>query len=590
LKNVCYSDKWILNLHQFSGGTNMDINGTPFNDDNITNPALIGTNEDDHIQGFAGNDLLRGLLGNDLLEGDEGNDTLEGNQGNDRLLGNAGNDSLDGGEGNDGLLGDVGRDTLNGGSGNDFLNGGRDSDRLLGGTDNDRLLGESGNDTLDGGAGNDTLDGGTGDDSLRGGDGNDQLFGGDHNDIVYGDAGNDILDGDSGDDIVRGGEGNDTLNGEEGNDNLGGGTGNDIVRGGDGEDLISGVGASLPIGSNPGDGELDILTGGAGSDRFLLGDLNEFYYDDQGNIDFAVITDFNPQDTIRLHGNASDYQLQNLPLLIPQLGGVVAGTRILKQEDNGSTELIGFVQNVFNLDLNSSAFNFVDQNIGNLNPVQPLQIASLFDDAIGGIGNPNPNTQWGTPGNDYLVADNLNAPNQISALEGNDRVIGGHDEDVIYGGSGRDTIYASDGDDFLFGGTGSDVLYGEIGSDWIEGNEGNDYLNGNKNSSIGTLQPYEIDTLIGGLGADTFAIVKEGPEPEIPYLDGLHGNLSYARIVDFDKLEGDTIKLAGSRKDYEILPSFGYGGNAQDTNILYKNDLVAVVIDNASNNIQFTFV
>ncbi|KQN59132.1 hypothetical protein ASF02_19915 [Pseudomonas sp. Leaf58] len=84
--------------------------GTP-NDD-----VLNGSVVDDAIYGLAGNDQLFGFGGNDLLDGGSGFDTLSGGQGNDTLL--AGND-------NDGsvLLGEGGDDTLIGSGGSDTLYG-----------------------------------------------------------------------------------------------------------------------------------------------------------------------------------------------------------------------------------------------------------------------------------------------------------------------------------------------------------------------------------------------------------------------------------------------------------------------------------
>ncbi|MDH6100617.1 hypothetical protein NWP21_17585 [Anabaenopsis sp. FSS-46] len=97
-----------------------------------------------------------------------------GSRNNDILDGGAANDTLNGGAGNDILNGGAEIDTLNGGDGNDILNGGANNDTLDGGANNDTLDGSANNDTLDGGADNDTLNGGAGNDTLNGGDGNDK--------------------------------------------------------------------------------------------------------------------------------------------------------------------------------------------------------------------------------------------------------------------------------------------------------------------------------------------------------------------------------------------------------------------------------
>ncbi|MFM5941491.1 MAG: hypothetical protein ACKOQ2_01920, partial [Dolichospermum sp.] len=69
-------------------------------------------------------------------------------------------------------------------------------------------------------------------------------------------------------------------------------------------------GASL----TPGLGEKDTLTGGTGSDRFILGNATKVYYDDGNTLtndsnDYADITDFNIGDIIQLQGTSSNYLL-----------------------------------------------------------------------------------------------------------------------------------------------------------------------------------------------------------------------------------------------------------------------------------------
>ncbi|WP_151720270.1 calcium-binding protein [Gemmobacter serpentinus] len=189
----------------------------------------LGTLRDDRIGGGEGDDSIKGLQGDDQIVGRGGHDTLDGGRGADRLEGERGNDLLLGRDGDDELRGGDGHDSLRGGKGHDLLAGENGADRLFGAAGHDSLMGGSGQDTLYGGAGNDWLQGGYGDD------------------LLYGGAGKDTLDGDFG---------NDTLVGhvpgriEDETDFLNGGAGNDL--------LVLGNG--------------DIGTGGAGADRFQLGD------------------------------------------------------------------------------------------------------------------------------------------------------------------------------------------------------------------------------------------------------------------------------------------------------------------------------
>jgi len=88
----------------------------------------------------------------------------------------------------------------------------------------------------------------------------------------------------------------------------------------DGPDIIIGTAAAEIITGVPsastqrGRGTVDKLTGGGGSDLFVLGDAQGIFYDDgnptvPGTADLAWITDFTIGDKISLNGSASNYQL-----------------------------------------------------------------------------------------------------------------------------------------------------------------------------------------------------------------------------------------------------------------------------------------
>jgi Ca2+-binding RTX toxin-like protein len=130
----------------------------------------------------------------------------------------------------------------------------------------------------------------TNSDVLRGGQGNDTLYGGEGNDIIYGEDEFDdgFSDPNNSIDALYGGIGSDVLYGNSGNDRL------------DGSDAIA-----------KGAFEKDILVGGRGADRFILGDSAKSYYLGGGDKDYALIKDFDAAtDVLQLYGGLRNYQQQ----------------------------------------------------------------------------------------------------------------------------------------------------------------------------------------------------------------------------------------------------------------------------------------
>jgi Ca2+-binding RTX toxin-like protein len=279
----------------------------------ISNNTVLasGGGGDDTIDASAANRtlILSGGSGNDTLIGSTQNDTLNGDSGNDTLIGGGGGDTLNGGTGTDAAsyagsvaaitvdlsnpgnnTGDAVGDTYNsiekliGGSGDDTLTGDANANIMEGDAGNDTLNGGAGDDTLIGGAGGDTLDGGTGTNTasyagsaavtadlsnagnntgdalndtyaniqhLTGTDNDDTLTGDAGVNTLTGGAGADTLTGGGGDDTLAGGAGIDTLNGGDDNDTLSGGAANDILNGDAGNDtLIGGAGVRRHINWN----------------------------------------------------------------------------------------------------------------------------------------------------------------------------------------------------------------------------------------------------------------------------------------------------------------------------------------------------
>jgi beta-glucosidase len=139
-----------LNYEPTCNGQTPTILGTP--DDDV----IDGTNQADVIYASGGNDVINGLNGDDVICGGSGDDEILGGNGNDLILGQTGSDTISG---------ENGIDVIDGGSGEDVINGDNGDDVLEGGTHDDMLYGGKGDDSLDGGDQYDDCDGGKGTDT-----------------------------------------------------------------------------------------------------------------------------------------------------------------------------------------------------------------------------------------------------------------------------------------------------------------------------------------------------------------------------------------------------------------------------------------
>lgn len=159
-------------------------------DDGDDRNEILGSSDpDDDVQGTEGNDLIRTFLGED------------------EVFGNGGNDEIRSG-GDD--------DYVEGGDGLDFVRAGDGDDEVYGGDQDDRLFGDQGNDLLDGERGSDVIRGGRGDDLIFGGSDNldgqsDNLSGEDDDDTIFGWGDGTFMGGGQNDVPDNPGSNNDTL-------------------------------------------------------------------------------------------------------------------------------------------------------------------------------------------------------------------------------------------------------------------------------------------------------------------------------------------------------------------------------------------
>lgn len=325
----------------------------PISTQSATGVELYPTNAA-QITGTNGIDFLTGTLFNNEIRGLNGSDRISSFSGNDKIYGGSDNDSIDAGTGKDTIYGDDGNDIIVYRDGGDKIYGGPGSDQILDIIRSNPFspIREIDNNELYGGDGNDIISG-TG--FLSGGGGIDVLTG---SGIVNGDEGNDRLEGSQG---VKDGA---VYNGGDGNDIFATSDGKDILNGGNGNDVLDGYSPFFSRGGGRRN-DIDQLTGGAGQDRFILGqkvtsplqDRAVYYLDNLNGSDsdstFATITDFNPQeDKIVLQGLASQYRLVT----------GASGTQIFyaRPDLNLRDDLIATISNVRSgLNLSASYFTYI---------------------------------------------------------------------------------------------------------------------------------------------------------------------------------------------------------------------------------------
>jgi len=464
----------------------------PSGEDRLTVGDLSGTDMTGLIEfdGGADNDWLDALTAINQIN-------AVGGTGADRLWAGRGNDTLSGGDGNDWLIGGAGTNVLNGGAGSDTAD-------YSGATQGVRIDLNDGTVTNNGYGQVDTL---IGIENLTGG------------------AFNDVLIGQGADNILIGGEGADYLIGLAGNDTLDGGTGAaNSLQGGLGDDLyiVRASGDSLIEFAGEG---IDTVQTTLGVFRLGTHFENLTY---TGNGAFAGL------------GNAADNRI---------IGGG-AGSTLLGYEGNdylstGSTApstLIGGVGDDVYVVYNSgdTLIELAGEGYDRVDAYANVTLRDNFEDLhfLGsagyvGTGNSQANNIRGSSGGDTLIG--MAGDDALEGLAGNDILRGGLGADILHGGGGfdiadysdalasitvvngvvsssdinvtSDTLISIEGfigtafNDTLLGGAGGDVLDGGLGSDVLAGYGGNDVLAGGAGAA---------NTLIGGLGDDTYRVSAVG--------------------------------------------------------------------------------
>jgi Ca2+-binding RTX toxin-like protein len=489
-----------------------------------------------------------------------------------------------------------------------IFTGDNNSNTLTGGSGNDTLRGLGGDDTLSGGLGNDYLDGGTGSDSLDGGDGDDTYVVDNAGDIVTDSSGIDKVNA-SVDYTLGASLEKLTLTGTTAINGTGNALNNTIIGNSIGNTLIGGDGNDYLDGG----GGIDTLDGGNGNDTYIVGNFSDVIIDSSGidKVNAAVtyiLQAGNGIENLTLTGtsniNGTGNELDNI------IGGNSGDNRI--SGGDGNDTISGGAGN-----------DTLDGDNGD----DRLSGGAGFDTLTGGDGNDSLNggadddAMTGGLGDDTYTVDSSSDTITEAINSGTDRVIssatitlsanvenltltgliaidgtGNILDNTIIGNAAANTLIGGAGNDIINGGTGDDVLSGGVDNDLLLGGNGNDSLDGGDGDDIlsgGTTTVGQIDTLTGGLGADTFVLGLATQTLNF-YDDGVvgtDGTADYALITDF--VSGtDTIQLKGASTGYTL--STTSGGLPSGTGI-YKNgspnELLGIVENvTLTDFTDFTFV
>ncbi|AUZ84679.1 calcium-binding protein [Methylophaga nitratireducenticrescens] len=537
--------------------------------------AVVGSEDDDEINGFDTDEVINTLAGEDVVYAKAGADTVSGGLGNDVLYG---------GDGDDQLSGDGGDDSLYGEQGEDFLSGGDGNDLLMGGEDNDQLFGDAGEDELHGGDGNDELSGGQNNDTLYGGSGNDHLYGDAGDDLLYSDGGSEnVLSGGDGDDQLYGvgqlfgDAGNDYL---EGQGTLSGGAGNDELYGLGSDTLLGDAGDDTLVAySDPWTNTSNILSGGAGSDTIYGSYGNDTYQFNLGDGQDILIETRVGEAYSNINPSA-DTLVFGTGIIALDLSFTRYGDDLSIEHSNGSDTIL--IKNWFaepNDHFKINRFLFDDGTELSELEMEEASITqgSIGDDILLGYRELNEEIHagdgddqvWGRSGDDVIYGEAGN--DYLDGEEGNDHLIGGdgadnlvgrEGDDTLEGQAGEDSLQGGDGADHLYGGTDDDSLFGGSGEDLLDGGSGDDYLEAGSDN----------DTLLGGDGDDQLS----GGTGD----DELIGGLGNDMYVFFDGDGHDVVDTSDGGNDGVF---FGSGVTEERLNFTRDGDDLLILIDDGSN-------
>ncbi|MBZ0137515.1 MAG: hypothetical protein K8I27_14200, partial [Planctomycetes bacterium] len=364
----------------------------------------------------------------------------------------------------------------------------------------------------------------TGPNIILGFGGKDHLTGNESRDFIFSGSGTgDKLYGQDGDDFLSlsESEGNGLAVGGAGSDHIIGSSANDTLYGDDGASQW-GVGAGLDS-IWTGLGEFDTVDGGPGSDTIYVTAANGSFVGGGSG------------DTFYIYAGGGTYWGDYKEDSWLDEDDYNANPERWKSGFNGDSQKDARPgQDYFHVYRTDGACDFYCGPEGDT-----VHFGGSYKDDIWGQGGGD--VLDGGPDEDEIIGGD--GADMIYGNSGDDKCYGNDEEDQIWGGSGddklsggemrdwiwgdlgaielgavpedglgyNDVIDGKDGNDYLCGswgnddihcGEGTDIAFGEEGDDKLHGDRGYDYLYGNTGNDTLIDHSVEIDTLMGGVGAD----------------------------------------------------------------------------------------
>ncbi|MBI5790269.1 MAG: hypothetical protein HZA63_02215, partial [Rhodocyclales bacterium] len=272
----------------------------------------------------------------------------------------------------------------------------------------------------------------------------------------------------------------------------------------------------------------------------------------------------------------------------PHAAGVVTGTpgNDLLLGKTGSTRVTADAGD--DVVMTADGNDFIDAGAGD----DVVYSGDNNDIVLGAGGN---DVVFAGQGDDLIVGGD--GHDALSAEDGNDIVFGGQGNDLISGGTGSDALSGDLGDDTLSGETGSDALFGGDGNDALLGGDGDDRLDGGLGADTlqgglgdDTYATDSTDTVIelAGAGVDTVVVgdayvLPDNVENAIQTRGGFTvvGNDLNNRLAGSDGL--DTL-VGGLGDDTYVIDATDmvveYAGEGTDTIVAAFSYTVGVELEN----------